>query len=626
MGSLLNFKETRIHNSDKILKKAQVVFEPDGKKIVVAKGTSILEAAQKSGIKIRSECGGEGVCAKCVIIVSNLNSVSPPTRFEEEKIGTSDTLKGRRLACLTKILSDLKVQIPKESRTGKRRVQVEGLARNVELNPSIVKMPIKVELATLKDLRSDLERVLDAVKKQGIVIKQYDTQVLRDLSNTLRNSPNEVLAVIRREEELIEVEASNSSLSTLGFAIDIGTSKIVATLVDLMTGRSMASGFIENPQMIFGEDVISRISYAMENPTQLKELQSALLDGTKEAMEMALKEAGVSTEEVYELVVVGNTAMHHLFLGINPKWLALAPYVPTVKSNLEIKAQDLGLVMRETAMIYMPPIIAGFVGSDAVADILTLRLHESDSTSLALDIGTNTEVFLVRNKQVLACSCASGPAFEGVHITDGMKAVSGAIERLDINRNEDLTYTTIDGEKPRGICGSGVIDLVANLVMQNLVERSGRFKDPEDSKRIRRNNGVLEFLIEEGANTETGVDIVFTQSDLRAIQLAKAAIRTGWKILLEETDLTPLDLDDIWLAGAFGNFLDSKNAREIGLVPNIDDKRIFFAGNTALSGAKIALVSLEERKKMDIIADETRYVELGAHPMFNEVFTSSLSF
>lgn len=626
MGSLLNPRIGKTCDSDTILKKAHVVFEPEGKKITVTQGTSIFDAANRAGIKIRSECGGEGVCAKCIVVVSDLSSVSPPTGFEEERIGKKTILKGRRLACLTKILSDLKVQIPKESRIGKRKIQVEGYERSFRLNPGIVKIPIRVEMPTLKDLRSDIERVLEATIGQGIIIKQFDHQVLRNLSSTLRKSSGEVLAVIRKRKELIEVEEGNSSPSTLGFAVDVGTSKIAATLVDLKTGINLASGFVENPQMIFGEDVISRISYAMENSSKLKELQSAFVDGAEEAMNIALEEAGASREEVYELVIVGNTAMHHIFLGINPKWLALAPYVPTVKKSLEMKAQDLGLNMRESARVHLPPVIAGFVGSDAVADLLTLRLHESNKTSLALDIGTNTEVFLARDKQVLTCSCASGPAFEGVHITDGMKAVSGAIERFEINDSGEVTYITIDGEKPRGICGSGVIDLVASLLIQNLVERSGRFNRPEESERIRRSDGVLEFLIEERKNTETGQDIVFTQSDLRAIQLAKAAIRTGWRILLEESDVKPSDLDVIWLAGAFGNFLDPKNAREIGLVPDVDDSKIFFVGNTALSGAKIALVSLEEREKMDAIAGETKYVELGAHRRFNEVFTSSLSF
>lgn len=616
----------KIYDSDRILKQFHVVFEPEGKKVAVNQGTSIFEAAKKSGIKIRSECGGEGLCAKCVVIISDLSGVSAPTEFEEDKIGKKDMLKGRRLACLTKILSDLKVQVPKESRIGKRRVQVEGLERNVELEPSIVKIPIQVESPTLKDLRSDIERVLDAIKRRGIVIERFDHQVLRNLSSILRKSSSEVLAVIRKEKELIGVEGSDSSLSTLGFAVDVGTSKIVVTLVDIKTGRNLASGFVENPQMIFGEDVISRISYAMGNSSKLKELKSAFLNGIEEAMDIALHEEGASREEVYELVIVGNTAMHHIFLGIDPKWLALAPYVPTVKRSLEMKARDLGLKMRESARVYIPPVIAGFVGSDAVADLLTLELHGSDQTSLALDIGTNTEVFLARDKQVLTCSCASGPAFEGVHITDGMKAVSGAIERFKIDDDGEVTYITIDEEKPRGICGSGVIDLVANLLIHNLVERSGRFMGLEESERIRRSNDVLEFLIEEEKNTETGQDIVFTQSDLRAIQLAKAAIRTGWKILLEESDVKPSDLDAIWLAGAFGNFLDPKNAREIGLVPDVDDEKIFFAGNTALSGARIALVSLKERKKMDAIANKTKYVELGAHLRFNEIFTSSLSF
>jgi len=537
-----------------------------------------------------------------------------------------EALKGKRLACLTKILSDTKVQIPKESRIGQRRVQTEGFERSVELNPGIAKIPVKVDLPTLDDLRSDVERLLDAARKQGINVSNFDFHILRNLSAILRESSGEVIAVILNGEELIAVEKRNASPSTLGFAVDIGTSKIVATLVDLETGRSLASGFIENPQMIYGEDIISRISHAMQNRSGLHDLQHALVDGVDEAIQIALRNARISKKEIYELVVVGNTAMHHLFLGLDPKWIALAPYVPTVKTSMELKARSLGLKMREHVRVYLPPVIAGFVGSDAVADLIALEIHKSEKNSLALDIGTNTEVFLASQGQVLSCSCASGPAFEGVHISHGMKAVSGAIERIKIDSKRRLSYVTIDEEKPKGICGSGVVDLVANLLKRNLVERSGRFKGPQESERIRRKEGVLEFLVEEKQNTAAGQDIVFTQSDLRAVQLAKTAIQTGWEILMGELDLKPPDLEAVYLAGAFGNFLDSRSAKEIGLVPKVDVRKIFFVGNTAVSGAKMALISLQERKEMVALASQAKYLELGAHPRFNEVFASSLSF
>lgn len=606
--------------------RVQIVFEPEGKRVTVPQGTSIFDAAKRIGIKIRTECGGKGSCAKCIVLISDPDSVNPPTKFEKDRIGKMETLKGKRLACLTRILSDTKVQILKTSRIGQRRVQVDGLERNVEIKPSIKKIVVSVDSPTLNDLRSDIERLLDAVRTQGIEVNRFDHHILRNLSEILRESSGKVITVIRKGEELIEVKKRKTLESTLGFAVDIGTSKIVATLVDLETGWSLASGFIENPQMIFGEDVISRIGYAMSSHSQLQELHRAVIDGIQETIETALGKVGASIEDVFELVVVGNTAMHHLFLGIDPQWLARAPYVPTIKRGMELKAKDLGLNMRDCVRIHLPPIIAGFVGSDALADLLTLQLHKSDKTSLALDIGTNTEVFLADKGEVLTCSCASGPAFEGVHILHGMKAVSGAIERLRIDSRNRVSYTTIDQERPKGICGSGVIDLVANLLKRDLIERNGRFKGPQDSSRIRRRDGILEFVVEEEVKTAMDQDIVFTQQDLRAIQLARAAIRTGWKILLEEMNLKPSDLDAVYLAGAFGTFLDAGNAKTIGLVPEIDDKRIFFVGNTAVSGAKIALISLQEREEMDVLARETRYLELGAHPTFNDVFTDSLSF
>lgn len=588
-------------------------------------GTSIFEAARHIGVKIRSECGGRGVCAKCIVLVSDPSSVSAPVEFEDEKIGREKTLGGKRLACLTKVLSDTKVQIPKESRIGRRRVQVEGFERSVELNPNIVKIPVKVDLPALDDLRSDLERVLDAVKNRGIEVSSFDYRILHNLPTTLRESSGEVVAIIMNGEELIGVDKKGST-STFGFAVDIGTSKIVAILVDLETGKSLASGFVENPQMIFGEDIISRISYAMSNRSGLHELQRALMGGIEEAIQMALRNVRASKDGICELVVVGNTAMHHLFLGLNPKWLALAPYVPTVNTAMELEARGLGLKMRKHVRVFLPPVIAGFVGSDAVADLLALELHKSDKNSLALDIGTNTEVFLASQGQVLCCSCASGPAFEGVHISHGMKAVSGAIERIKIDSKGRVSYQTIDEEKPKGLCGSGVVDLVAGLLRRNFVDRSGRFKGSEESERIRRREGILEFLVEEKKNTSTDQDIVFTQPDLRAVQLAKTAIQSGWKILLGELGLKPSDLEAVYLAGAFGNFLDSRSAKEIGLVPDVGVQKISFVGNTAISGAKMALLSLQERKNMAALASQTRYLELGAHSGFNEVFTNSLSF
>ncbi len=606
--------------------KVQITFEPEGKSVSVERGTSVFEAAKECGVKIRSECGGEGICSKCVILVSNPESVSPPTAFESEKIGRAETLRGKRLACLTKVLSDAKVEIPKESRIGQRQIQVEGLERKVELKPSITKIPVSVDPPSLEDLRSDAERLLAAIQNQGIETSKYDLNVLRGLSGTLREFSGEVVAVIRKEGELLEVKGKGESLQTLGFAVDVGTSKIIATLIDLDTGEPLAHGFVENPQMIYGEDVISRISHAMSAPSRLRELQQAAIAGIDEAIEISLKEAKASREHVYELVVVGNTAMHHLLLGIDPKWLALAPYVPTFREGMDLTAKQLGLKLSESARVHLPPVIAGFVGSDAVADLLTLQLHNTDRTILALDIGTNTEVFLASNGRVLTCSCASGPAFEGVHITHGMKAVTGAIERVKIDGEGRVVYSTIDGEMPKGLCGSGVIDLVAGLLLRGLVERTGRLKDLAESDRIRRTNQTLEFLVEQKERTATGQDIVFTQPDLREVQLAKSAIQTGWTILMEESGVTPPDLDAIYLAGAFGNYLDARNAKEIGLVPCVEDHKIFSAGNTALSGAKAALVSLREREEMTRIAEGTEYLELGAHPQFNKVFASTLNF
>jgi len=605
-----------------------LTFEPNGVKTRIHKGISIFDAAKKTGLHIRSECGGRTTCGKCKVIAKDSSSVNDVTDEERNFLSSLELKSGYRLACACFAKSDAVVYIPEESRLRTRRFLVEGTERHVLVEPAIRKYFVHLEKPSLQDIKSDAQRLMDAIKENYRTNEvKFNLPLLQALPKILRDSNWKVTVTVWNEKEIVSVEKGNTSGKAFGIAFDIGTSKIIGYLSNLINGELISAESMENPQIMRGEDVISRISYANKSDNSLRELQKQATNSLNTVIFALCKKTGINPHSIYEATVVGNTAMHHFFLGISPKNLGLSPYVPAVSSAINETARNLRLRTNPNANVYLFPIIAGFVGGDAVADVIASGIHESDKLSMVLDIGTNTEIIMGNRRRLIACSCASGPAFEGAHIKCGMKAVEGAIEQLSIDlKNGETKYQTIGQAAPLGLCGSGIIDAVANLLRYRIISKEGAFiKSALSSKRLRKTNNEKEFVLlskKEGAKR----DIVITQRDIREIQLAKAAIYTGCQILMKRKAVKPSDIKNLYIAGAFGNYVNPANAKTIGLFPDIPTESIKFVGNAAGAGARMALISKKLRSDATSISRKTSYVELASEPDFQAEFLSAMSF
>ena len=601
-----------------------ILFEPTGRKINVRPGISLLEAAHKAGVTIRSECGGKGVCGKCRVIVPDKNAVTKMTEDENKHLSLGEIGLGYRLACRTILKKSAKVMIPEESRILARKIQASGLEIPLQLKPYVKKLRLKLAKPTLLDARPDLERLIDLVKNaHGFTELEIEYEALKELPAILRRAEWDVTAVLLGDRQIISVEEGDTSHKIFGLAVDIGTSKIVGCLVDLATGKTLSMGFVENPQIIHGEDVVSRIAFSANDADKLQTLQRLLVEGINSVLSYTCAQAGVNPQDVYEVTVVGNTAMHHFFLGINPKYVAISPFTPALKRSLNVKAEELGINICPEGSVHVLPVIAGFVGADAVADLLASGIHESEELSLLLDIGTNTEVFVGNSKDILSCSCASGPAFEGGHIKHGMKAVTGAIEEVSITPDYEVEYTTIDNEAPRGLCGSAMIDVLAELFKLGVINERGRFNTNIRTPRLRRANDDLEFILVWKEESGTGLDITITQKDVNELQLAKAAIFAGCSILMNKKNVELEEIDELLVAGSFGSCINPENAKLIGLVPDVPTEKIRFVGNTALSGAKMSLISEDARKTAEELSRKVRYIELASDTEFHKEFADA---
>jgi len=603
-----------------------VTFEPEGRRIRVPSETSIFQAATEAGIAIRTECGGEGTCGKCRIIVNNKRAVNEVTDTEKAHLSTEEIDSGCRLACRTILRQNVTVMVPEESRIGARKIQISGRERPVQLNPSVKKFHIVLQKPTLSDVRPDFQRLLDHVGNvQGLGTLEIDNMLLRKLPDVLRNANWDFTIAVWNDCKIVAAEAGDTSDKLLGLAVDIGTSKIVGYVVDLVTSETLGIGSIENPQIMHGEDVISRITFAMTSGEKLRTLQKLAVEGVNDVLHEACTQAGVDSNDIYETVVAGNTAMHHFLLAIQPKYLALSPYTPAVRRSIKTKARELGVKIHQNGIVYVLPIIAGFVGADAVGDVLSSGIHESKEISLLLDIGTNTEVFVGNAEDILSCSCASGPAFEGAHIKDGMKAVTGAIEKVHIDPDTyEVEYKTIGDVKPVGLCGSAMVDVVAGLLKGGLINKHGRLSPELKTSRLKTANNIPEFVLAWENETATRKEITVTQKDINEIQLAKAAMFTGCSISMKRKGVKRENLDRVLIAGAFGNYINPENAKFIGLVPDVQTEKIEFVGNTAVTGAKMALVSKEAREIAENLSRRVRYLELAIDPDFSREFASAL--
>jgi uncharacterized 2Fe-2S/4Fe-4S cluster protein (DUF4445 family) len=540
--------------------------------------------------------------------------VSEITGAEDAALTDSEKEQNFRAACLTYPKSDLRVNVPAESLTAPQRTQVEGLELEVEPEPPVKTMDVHLSPPSIGAPESDDQTLWAALKRQfKLSAGTIDLTVQQSLSTKLREA-NWRARIALRGNEIVALGAT--SARWLGVAMDVGTTKIAVYLVDMESGKTLASRGLMNPQISYGEDVVSRIFAAGKSEESAAQLQSLIVDALNSAIASLCSEAGADPSQVVEAVTVGNTAIHHLFLKLSVHQLGVAPYVPAVRSALDIKARDIGLEIAPGAYIHLLPNIAGYVGADHVAMLLATEIAEANSVVLAIDIGTNTEVCLNRNGRMTSVSCASGPAFEGAHVKFGMRASPGAIEYVRLS-GEQLAIETIGGEPPIGICGSGLLDVVAQLRLNDILDATGRMAP---HPLVRKKDGMMEFVLVDRADRDA---ITVSQKDVRELQLAKAAIRVGIRALVEAAGLTEDKIDKVILAGAFGTFIDVKSAITIGMLPPLPLDRFKQVGNAAGTGARLALISSSCRSKAEQIALNDGYIELGSIPDFNRKFADA---
>ncbi len=594
-----------------------VELQPIGRRVEIAPGETLLSAAQSVGVELQAVCGGIGTCGQCKVRLS-AGALSAATSRETEKLGPELLAAGHRLACQATPVSHVKVEIPPESLTSSQRVQIDGRETPVSADPVVVPFDLALDASQ----PGIFQRTIRLAAGPHV---QFDQDSLKQITQTAANFAGHVRAVVSWESSppvLVSILPENCPI--FGLAVDLGTTKLASYLVDLETGITVAQRGLMNPQIACGEDVISRISYASHGGGAAQQLQQRVIDTLNQMLREYCNDLGISREQIVEIVVAGNTAMHHFFTGLPVQQLGQAPYLPATTDPLHLPARDLNLQIATRAAIYTPPNIAGYVGGDHVAMLVGIDVGslKSGPPFLAIDIGTNTELTLCAHGRLLCCSCASGPAFEGAHIRHGMRAAPGAIERVLFERGNMQIYT-IERRLPIGICGSGILDAIAALLDAGVLEPRGNFR--MGVERVRQNGNGGEFVLVNAENSGSG-EIVVTRQDISEIQFAKAAIRAGIEILLEASGVGASELEQFIIAGAFGSYLDVQSAVRIGLFPRIPLGKFRQVGNAAGIGARQMLVSNSQRRLGESLAKQVEYVELAIHPHFQDKFAQNLFF
>ena len=589
-----------------------VDFQPVGLRGEFSKEDSLLDCARQLGVDLVSLCGGGGSCGRCKVqLISGM--VSELSSTEEKLLTSKEVRLGYHLACKAYPLSDVTIHVPSMSLTSPQRTQVAGLEVEVAPDPLIVSSDVTLTPPTLDSARSDVKSLTTALHEKGMAIREIDFRVMKLLPDVLRRNHWQAKVAIR-EEEIVAI--GKPQTQWLGLAVDIGTTKVAAYLVDLFTGEVLASKGVMNPQISYGEDLISRIVAAGKPEAGSEKLQSILVEGLNKMLQELCEETGHTPDEIVEAVVVGNTVIHHLFLGLPVQQLGVSPYTPVVDTAVDIKAREVGLEISSGGYVHLLPNIAGYVGADHVAMLLAINMDQADETTLAIDIGTNTEICLNHNGKMTSVSCASGPAFEGAHIKHGMRAAPGAIEYVQIENNE-VKIQTIGGVPPVGICGSGLLDAIAQMRLNGIIDVSGRLGD---HPLVRDNNRSKEFIL---ADRPGSSPITISQKDVRELQLAKAAIRVGIMALVENAGIEEQDIQKVVIAGAFGTFIDIKSAITIGMLPNLPLDRFQQVGNAAGTGSRMALISQTERAKASQLAEKVGYIELARMRNFSTCFAEA---
>ncbi len=615
------------------MKKYQVTFLPSGRRGEVPEGKTVIEASRELGVGIESLCGGKRSCGKCKIKWVQ-GDLSPFTEEEGKLITESERTEGYRLSCAAQILGNVQIFIPEESRTQEQVVRKEASERSIELKPAIALQFVELSPPSLHDPLGDFDRLQKVLSERYPLSKiRIDYPALLRLSHVLRQGHWKATVATWMDKEILDVKPDRVD-DLYGIAIDVGTTTIAAYLCNLRSGELVATQSMMNPQVVYGEDVMSRIAYTVTHPDGLEKVHQSIIDALNQLIGAVAKRSGLSSDDILELTIVGNTAMHHLLLKIDPRYLAVSPFTPVVHRSMDIKARDLGLKVHASANVHILPIEAGFVGADNVGVLIAEEPYRQDAMVLIIDIGTNGELVTGNRQRLLSSSCATGPALEGAHIKFGMRAAPGAIERVSIDPNSlEVNFKTIGekawqseskGASAIGICGSGIIDVVAELFRNKIILQSGRFSEGTPSPRLRISGQGPEFVVARKDETSIGKDITITQPDIRNVQLAKAALYTGAKLMMKKLGIEKLD--KVILAGAFGTYINTEAAMILGMFPDCDLRNVYAVGNAAGDGARIALLNRDKRVEADEIARKVEYVELTIEKDFQKEFIDALSF
>ncbi len=606
----------------------EVTFLPGGERVVVEAGITISEAAERAAVPLSLPCGGKGICGNCRVVIQE-GQVGEFTAAELRALTAAERGQGVRLACQCRLEGTALVQVPPTSRVVGQKGLGQLRIRPVALDANVRRYRPELAPPSLQDQQSDFQRLAEALAEHCPGLTAFP-DALRALPAALRADRYRV-GVTTVGCRMADVHPEYATPPCLGLAVDIGTSTVVVYVVDLETGQPLGTAAEHNPQVRHGADVISRIEYANTHSGGLLTLREEVTHVINAITKAALEPIGADPHWIYEAVVVGNTCMHHLFLGLDPRHLAEAPYVPVTTAPVDARPPEVGLDINPRGNVHCLPCIAGFVGADTVAVIVAEEMTRQSEPVLAVDIGTNGEVALWSGEKLLVASCAAGPAFEGSQIERGMRAAPGAIDHVDLD-TDDLRFTTIGGAQPVGLCGSGLFDIMAVALEAGAVAPSGRMADesrtdgllPGIRRRLVGSGNERRLILTEGRNGSAGVYL--SQRDVREIQLAKGAVRATIEMLLEYAGLSVGDLREVLLAGAFGNYIRPASALRIGLLPPMPLEKIRGVGNAAGSGAILALVSQDEREYAAQVAQEAEHLELFRAREFQSRFAETMTF
>jgi uncharacterized 2Fe-2S/4Fe-4S cluster protein (DUF4445 family) len=624
-----NWNEER--KAEKDVETFNIIFEPEGKEVSVPLRSTLLEAAQAADVHLNASCNGKGSCGKCKLEMVSGNVKSEPTALLSDR----EKEKNYVLACQTELLGDAKVKIPEE--TIERKLKVAGMGQEVtarlkglvkDIHPMLMEIPLELEPPTLDDSASDLDRLSRGLKKDGFDVSRLNVgiKVIRELATAMRGDDWKVTASIIQKKcsnEVLQVVPGNGGERSLGLAVDVGTTSIVVYLVDMVDGSVVTATSGHNRQAACGDDVINRIVCAEKDG--VKKLSRMGLTTINNLVSEALDGADADHNQIKNVVISGNTTMTHLLLQIEPRFIRREPYIPSVSEFPIFKAGKIGLKANPIAAVFIMPGPASYVGGDIVSGLLYTGLHREKPLTLFIDVGTNGEIVIDNKDWLMTASCSAGPAFEGGGIRWGMRAEDGAIEKVSINpTTSEPAFSTVGNVLPRGICGSGMIDLISEMLLTGIVDTSGKFKLESSHPRMKQIGANPAYILAYADKTSMEEDIVFTETDIHSLILSKGAVYAGFKVLLNQAGLDFSMVDRVWVTGGFGQYLDVEKAITIGLFPDIDRNKFRYYGNSSIVVAYMALLSDDCRNEAREISNNMTYIDFSSNNQFMDEFTSAL--